>query len=62
MFGVAQRMFGKVLAPLQVQARAPRILWMGNLLGQAIDRKPAIPVALIRLVQIRSAQIIGCPF
>jgi hypothetical protein len=58
----AKRMFGKDLTPLGVQARRPGILWAATLLGVAIDKSGTITPRLNALVNLRTAQTIGCPF
>ena len=59
---IARRMFGKNLTPLGVQARRPGILWTATLLGLAIEKSGLISPRLHSLVNLRTAQAIGCPF
>ena len=59
---VARRMFGKDLTPSQVYARRPGILLAFNGLMAAVEFSKAINSRIKRLVCIRAAQIIGCPF
>ncbi len=59
---IARRMFGKDLTPVGVQARRPGILWGAGLLGSAIEKSGLLPRRLHALVNLRTAQYIGCPF
>jgi len=59
---IARRMFGKNLTPLGVQARRPGILWTANLLGLGIEKSGLVSKRLHALVNLRTAQTIGCPF
>ena len=61
-YWVSQKMFGKVVAPLKVQARRPMIAWMGSLLGVAIERSGKVEPRLRVLAQLRAAQLVECPF
>lgn len=62
LYWATRRMFGKVLTPVKVQARTPGIAWLGNLLGLAIEKSKRIDARLASLVNLRAAQMIGCPF
>ncbi len=62
LYWVVRRMFGKDLTPVKVVARRPGILWMGNLLGVAIERSKLLGPRLHVLAQLRAAQCVGCPF
>ncbi len=62
LYGKVKKMFGKVITPIKVQARRPGILWLSSLLGLAIEKSGLIPHRLHLLVELRSAQCIGCPF
>lgn len=59
---VLRRMFGKPLTPYRIQARRPGILWFGALLGVVIERAGKKDLRIHELVQLRTAQMIGCPF
>jgi len=59
---IARRMFRKNLTPLGVQARRPGLLWAASLLGLAIEKSGLISPRLHSLVNLRTAQTIGCPF
>ena len=62
LMSIARRMFGKNLTPLGVQARRPGILWTATLLGVGIDKSGLVSKRLHALVNLRTAQTIGCPF
>jgi hypothetical protein len=62
LLAMARRMFGKNLTPLGVQARRPGILWFANLFGLAIQKSGLVSARLHALVNLRTAQTIGCPF
>lgn len=62
LYWLSRRVFGRAITPLKVMARRPGILWMTSLLGSAIERASKIDLRLHALVQIRSAQLVGCPF
>jgi hypothetical protein len=55
-------MFGKNLTPLGVQARRPGILWTATLLGLGIEKSGLLSGRMHALVNLRTAQTIGCPF
>jgi alkylhydroperoxidase family enzyme len=61
-YWLSRKMLGKVITPLKVQARRPGIMWFGNLLGTAIEKSGKIELPLRALAQLRTAQLIGCPF
>ena len=62
LYRIVRRMFGKDLTPVKVQARRPGILWLGSLLGAAIERSGKVEKRLHTLVQLRAAQVVECPF
>ena len=61
-YWMSRRVVGAVVTPLKVQARRPGIAWIGNLLGLAIEKSGELPPRLHVLVQLRAAQMVGCPF
>ena len=61
-YWVVRRMFGKVLTPIKVQARRPGIMWLGNLLGLAVEKSGKVERRVHALAQLRAAQVIECPF
>jgi hypothetical protein len=61
-YWITRRMFGKVLTPIKVQARRPAVMWLGNLLGLAVERSGKVERRLHALAQLRAAQVVECPF
>lgn len=57
-----KKLVGKVGTSLKVQAHRPSIAWFGNLFGLAIEKSGKVEKRLHRLVQLRAAQIVECPF
>jgi hypothetical protein len=57
-----RRMFGKDLTPYKIQARRPGILWLGALLGVAIEKSGRVEPRVHLLVNMYAARLIGCPF
>jgi alkylhydroperoxidase family enzyme len=62
LYWVTRRIFGKDLTPLKVAARRPKVAWFGNLLALAFEKSSKIDARLNHLVNLRAAQMIGCPF
>ena len=61
-YNIVRKMFGKDLTPIKVQARRPGILWASNFLGLAVDKSKLLRRRMHVLVQLRTAQCVGCPF
>jgi hypothetical protein len=61
-FFVTRRMFGKILTPDRVYARRPLILLTRALLMAAVEYSTVLDKRVKRIVSIRTAQIVGCPF
>ncbi|MCW1969993.1 MAG: hypothetical protein KIH69_017920 [Anaerolineae bacterium] len=61
-YWLTKRMVGKIITPMMVQAHRPSIAIVGNLLGQVIEGSGKVNLRLHKMAQIRSAQLIGCPF
>ena len=62
LFAAVKRQVGKVLTPLKVQAHRPGIMWGFALAGMAVEFSKGADKIVKRLVTIRTAQIVGCPF
>lgn len=62
LFAAMKRMVGKVLTPNRVQAHCPGIAWAGTGLTAALEFSKRTDKNLKRLVALRVAQIVGCPF
>ncbi len=57
-----RRQFGRVLTPFKVMARRPRVAIGAQIANLCLETSKATPTSLKRLVCLRAAQIIGCPF
>lgn len=61
-YSILRRMFHKDLTPYKIQARRPGLLWLGSLLGLAIEKSGKVEPRVHLLVQHRAAEMVGCPF
>jgi alkylhydroperoxidase family enzyme len=61
-FDKQRELFGEILNPAKVLAHCPPILRAAGLLGQSIEQSGQLPKALLPLIYLRVASIIGCPF
>ncbi len=57
-----RRRFGKVLGPYRVWAHRPGMTWMFSLFTGSVELSRVLDAATKRLVCLRVAQLIGCPF
>jgi alkylhydroperoxidase family enzyme len=62
MYALMKRQFGKVLTPFTVMARRPPVAIGFMVANVAIETSKGVPAPLKRLVCLRAAQLIGCPF
>lgn len=62
LYAAVRKVVGKVVQPIKVQARTPKIAWFGNLFGLAIEKSGKIEARIHVLAQTRAAQIVECPF
>jgi hypothetical protein len=62
MFSMIKRQVGKVLTPIRVQAHRPGIMWGFAAATAALEFSKGADKIVKRLVTIRTAQIVGCPF
>lgn len=62
LFAAVKRQVGKVLTPLKVQAHRPGIMWGFAIAGMAVEFSKGADKIIKRLVTVRTAQIVGCPF
>lgn len=62
LFAIMKRMTGKVLTPNRVQAHCPGIAWGGTVLTAALKFAKRTDANLKRMIALRVAQIVGCPF
>ena len=61
-FGKVRKMLGRDLTPQKIQARVPRVFWLGVLAEWLLGQKAAVPQRLRMLITIRTASRVGCPF
>ena len=57
-----RRLFGRILTPYTVLARRSAILWAAVFQTGAFEGSKSVEGRLKRLVSLRAAQMIGCPF
>jgi len=62
MFSMIKRQVGKVLTPIRVQAHRPGIMWGFAAATMALEFSKGADKIVKRLVTLRTAQIVGCPF
>ena len=62
LFAAMKRQVGKVLTPLKVQAHRPGIMWAAAVMSAALELSKGADKIVKRLVTLRTAQIVGCPF
>jgi hypothetical protein len=62
LFAAIKRQVGKVLTPIKVQAHRPGIMWGFAAMTMALEFSKGADKIVKRLVTIRTAQIVGCPF
>lgn len=53
---------GKVVAPVKVLAHHPRVLWGYGQMDEAVKNSGKVEAALLNLVHLRAAMLIGCVF
>jgi hypothetical protein len=61
-YRAAQRMFGKELTPVKIQARVPRVVWASILMEACFSARRRVSLRHIQLAKVRAAARIGCPF
>jgi len=61
-YTVMRRQFGKVLTPFTVMARRPPVAFGFMVANLCLEFSKGIPNQLKRIVCLRTAQLIGCPF
>ena len=61
-FGKVRKMLGRDLTPQKIQARVPRVFWLGALAEWLLGQKAAVPQRLRMLITIRTAVRVGCAF
>lgn len=61
-YSAMKRQFGRVLTPHTVMAYQPRAAFAMLVANICIESSKGIPNSLKRIVCLRAAQLIGCPF
>ena len=61
-YWAVKRVYGKVITPIKVRSRRPKILYAEGLLDKAIHSKSKVGHRILTLAELRVAQIIECPF
>jgi alkylhydroperoxidase family enzyme len=62
LYSAIKRQVGKVLTPMKVQAHRPGIMWGFAAATMALELSKGADKIVKRMVTLRTAQIIGCPF
>jgi hypothetical protein len=62
LYSAIKRQVGKVLTPIKVQAHRPGIMWGFAAMTVALEFSKRADKITKRLVTLRTAQIVGCPF
>ena len=60
--GRIRKLLGKDLTPLTIQARVPRVFWVGILTKTLLGQYAKVSRRHRSLVQLRTAARVGCPF
>lgn len=53
---------GKVVVPVKVLVHHPRVLWGYGQMDEAVKNSGKVEAALLNLVHLRAATLIGCVF
>jgi hypothetical protein len=61
-FNKVRKLLGRDLTPQKIQARVPRVFWVGVLAEWLLGPKAAVPQRLRSLIMLRTAVRAGCPF
>jgi hypothetical protein len=61
-YGMTKRRLGRVIAPVQVTAHHPRILWGSGQMEQSLAGSALVDAGLKHLAEVRVATLVGCPF
>jgi alkylhydroperoxidase family enzyme len=62
LYSAIKRQVGKVLTPMKVQAHRPGSMWGFAAATMALEFSKSADKIVKRLVTLRTAQIVGCPF
>lgn len=61
-YSMTHRKLGKIVAPVQVTAHHPKILWGYGQMEQSLAGSHLAPSHLKHLAELRVATLVGCPF
>jgi hypothetical protein len=61
-FSRVQKVLGKNLTPHKIQARVPRVFWVGIITEILLGQKAGVSRRHRSIVQLRAASRVGCPF
>ena len=61
-YSMTKRKLGKIVAPVQITAHHPKILWGYGQMEQSLLSSRRVDTALKDLATLRVATLVGCPF
>lgn len=61
-YWAVKKLYGKIIMPIKVRSRRPKILYAEGLLDKAIHSKSKVEHRVLTLAEFRVAQIVECPF
>ena len=61
-FSRVRKRLGRDLTPQKIQARVPRVFWVGVIAELLLGQKAKVPQRLRALMMLRTAERVGCPF
>ncbi len=61
-FSRVRKLLGKDLTPHKIQARVPRVFWVGIITEMLLGQKAQVSRRHRSIAQLRSAARVGCPF
>ena len=61
-FNRVRKVLGKDITPHTIQARVPRVFWVGVITELLLGQKAAVSRRHRSIVQLRTASRVGCPF
>jgi hypothetical protein len=61
-FKRVRKMLGRDLTPQKIQARVPRVFWVGVITEALLGQRAKVPQRLRSLLLLRTAARVGCPF
>ncbi|HWC16309.1 MAG TPA: hypothetical protein VG498_04815 [Terriglobales bacterium] len=61
-FSRVRKLLGRDLTPQKIQARVPRVFWVGVIAELLLGQRAKVPQRLRSLITLRTAERVGCPF